>query len=67
MQSVNKLGEALRNNAKLNLTNGETLNQNAITNLIDKLNNFRRDPIRSLFHSFLQINNNTHKLELRGF
>jgi methyl-accepting chemotaxis protein len=31
MQSVNQLGVALRTNAKLNLTNGETLNHNAIT------------------------------------
>jgi methyl-accepting chemotaxis protein len=31
MTSVNTLGEALRKNAKSNLTNGETLNNNAIT------------------------------------
>ena len=38
MQSVNKLGDALRTNAKLNLTNGETLNQNAIT-MSESVNN----------------------------
>ena len=38
MQSVNKLGVALRSNAKLNLTNGETLNQNAIT-MSESVNN----------------------------
>jgi methyl-accepting chemotaxis protein len=38
MQSVNKLGVALRTNAKLNLTNGETLNQNAIT-MSESVNN----------------------------
>ncbi|MDD2699019.1 MAG: cache domain-containing protein, partial [Arcobacteraceae bacterium] len=38
MQSVNKLGEALRTNAKLNLSNGETLNHNAIT-MSESVNN----------------------------
>jgi len=38
MESVNKLGEALRTNAKLNLSNGETLNQNAIT-MSESVNN----------------------------
>ena len=38
MQSVNKLGDALRTNAKLNLSNGETLNQNAIT-MSESVNN----------------------------
>jgi methyl-accepting chemotaxis protein len=38
MQSVNKLGDALRANARLNLANGETLNHNAIT-MSDSVNN----------------------------
>ncbi len=38
MESVNKLGDALRQNARLNLSNGETLNQNAIT-MSESVNN----------------------------
>jgi methyl-accepting chemotaxis protein len=38
MESVNKLGEVLRTNARLNLSNGETLNQNAIT-MSESVNN----------------------------
>ncbi len=38
MQSVNQLGDALRKNAQLNLTNGETLNHNAIT-MSESVNN----------------------------
>jgi methyl-accepting chemotaxis protein len=38
MTSVNQLGDALRTNAKLNLTNGETLNNNAIT-MSESVNN----------------------------